>query len=540
MGESLVVHPTLWVNHTLPQNNLKEVQEEKRLLNNIKQVAGVLAGIEHAVSSVMAQPSRTACCLVTGISAVESLWQLNLPQFVVMATAVVCELRHIFGKNNNQLQYLLGEATAGIEMMRTLQDKNIQSCSFVEDNLYQIQTNVQELTKRLTDIDQLATSGRQDIEEKKEMAAQSFADAKALFAESELSFKKAYEQKQESSKIFEETLCDFENLLALSSNPKELEKDPAKLAILAKEMQEKCLAAQYLLQESSACLEQGLSMFQEANLQQEKACTAWMQASDLAIQTFKEIQYKAEIAELKKDCEDRIEKSIKEVVSIKDREREMQVLALQVQGDIKDALHLADQQISLFDVAFGGTMGALFTGGCNPIGMAAGIVVGTKAFQYRSYIGGKIDSWLFGPQQAAFSPPQPYEINYKFNVRSTGFWGDYVEKRESKTKGMVQVNLGKDQFGRQEILKLEFNFNQKELLSKVDVLKLVEKLLQKVEKGAIPPEKCLHLIQSLENQVIMRGNKPCVGFIKRNSPFFGELKRICHSLIAAKGKNLPH
>ncbi len=431
---------------------------------------------------------------------------------------------------------LLQDASAGVDMIKTLNEANQKSFDHMNANLNLVTQNVQDLEKRLQDINNLATHGSKKLQKKKEEVAQLYKESNALFKQAQSIFSQSKEELGQSSEQFAQALSKIEELVALAQQEGgDFKEKVDQFSKLSNQIYNECLAAKGKLDNGNARFDQGLQLFTQAlstyNVATLEAGKAMQQAQSRLERILKR-------GKIEQSCQAKIAEIKSEVAEVQLRNKAIGKIADEVQSDVEEAQKKMGMKFGLESLILGGGFGA-FTGAILSGGMAAGAgaVVGTMAYHNRKII----SDGVIGkdPEPAVAKPTTVNPVTYEFNPYSSGLWGRHYEKRPSRTLGKLAIDLGQGQ-----VMSLSFDLNAKRKISRKDtkdLYKRFEEQLNEEDKQISPAQlkqnaqRCLDILAKLESTVIHRGDnhRACTGFIYNDDPYFMVLKEKAKRLISA-------
>lgn len=475
--------------------------------------------------------ARATCTGVTIATGLANIVAGNILTGGIMTVAGVKEGINIYQAvhSTSDLKSLLDDATAGVDMIKTLEEANRQSFKTVDANLEVILANMEEMNERMATIEALSNEGQEVIEESKQHCLKLYEEAKSQFSSSQDLFEKAQGKLTEGNAIFKKALTQFKDLFELAQKNDMGDKDKLDEFIrIAKSIQQECVKAQTLIEEGNSILGNGILSLNGAIKQE---CTAYGESVRAMEQAKNHLALIKAQAQTKKEYEQKIKETQQEVKDVQTRQRDIETLLEDVSGDLKQAREASDTGFGNMSILFGVIPGAVAGFGAGGwIGAAAGAYGLGQIVHNRRALAHKVDTAVNGPVTQVVVPSAPEElITITFNSRSTGFWNRFVRgKNQSYTKGKATLSIGSQQVA------IEINLNDKNKISKPNQLKLQKMLKEAVLKREISAEKALKLVAELENKCIGRGtdHNPQVGLIPQNSSYFNEVVHLCQQQIA--------
>jgi hypothetical protein len=470
------------------------------------------------------------CAATTVIAGLNCLYQGNIWTGPALTAIGSKQLYNLMYGNKSDVQRLLQDASAGIDMIKTLEQANAQSFENVEGNLTLVSQNMLDLQSRLQDIRCIATQGSQKLEEQKKITLALYQEADELFKKTQLSLNQSKEKINASNEQFAEALNQIGELVQLAQKEGgDFKEKTDHFKQLAEQIYNECTAAKGTLEKGNQSLNEGILVLNEALNKYQQATFEAGKTSEMAKAEFEKIRERAEI---EKNGQAQIDEIREELNDVKARNKDMHAIADEVQNDIEEAQRVAGDQFGYQSIilggGFGAAAGAFFSGG---VGAYAGAVGGTVTYHNRE----KLGNLFLGkdPEPVPAKPTILEPVTFKFNERSSGFWGRYIEKRASFTVGKLAIDLGNN-----ESMTLDFNLNAKHKIARKDVNKLCEILARKLKNDPNFAQTCSAILKKLEKMTIDRStyHKPTTGFIATNDPYFANLKRDLEKKLAETPK----
>jgi hypothetical protein len=469
-------------------------------------------GVNHGTEAVCG-----AATIATGLG---MAWAGNLFSGLSLVTAGGKQFYNILKPNETDAKQLLQDARAGVDMITLLEKANQDSFTKVDSNLESVARNIKNLEEGLNSIQSMADHGSKKIRAQKEKATFLYQEAMVLFSKAQETFMNAQSNIRDANSQFAVALSRIEDLVELAnSDGGDPKSKIEEFNRLAQEVQSECTEAKEKLDHGNEVLNDGNKFLDQALAKFVDASTESGKAIGIAFSKLDKIKERAKRAVIESECQNQVQTIRQELVEVKARSNDILAIAQQVDQDLGKAEELNEKQYGLESIVIGGVAGAYFLG---PYGAPLGIV----AYHNRE----KISNLLFG----ADAKPEPVQptiaepVTYAFNNHSTGFWGRYIQKKSSETAGIAAIDLGNN-----EKLEINFNFNNKETVSRKELKKVYDKLSEKLSANKMTPQDCLNVIKKLETIQINRGSRGnTTGFIKSNDVYFTELTRRCSSQMS--------
>jgi hypothetical protein len=490
------------------------------ICQRVEQIYLTAAALHKLAQLTVNKGGHIVCATATLLGGLGSVYKGDVMTGGSLVAVAARELYNIFNQNKTDIQRLLQDASAGIDMIKTLEQANQQSFVNVDNNLIFVRQSVIDLEKRLKDINHLATQGSEEVEVQKKIAMALYEEASGLFNCTQDVFKQSKNKYETCNDQFTKALNQIGELVQLAQEEKGHFKDRSEQFVeLSKKIHNDCTTAKGTLEDGNQSFNQGLFLLSQALLKFNQATFEAGKANEMAQTALEKIKARAQIEQ---SCQKQIKNIQEELSVVKSRSKNIQAIADDAQKDISDAQKVAETQFTLAEIVVGGgggaIIGAVFSGG---LAAGAGAVGGTVAFHNRQ----KIGELLFGkdPEPIPAKPSSTNPVTYKHNERSSGFWGRYVEKRGSFTKGKIAIDLGDE-----EVRYIKYNLNNRHKLSKKDLRFLYLRLSNKLSCKTEYAQTCLSVLHKLETLAIDRGDrhKPVRGFISSKDPYFADLKNL--------------
>ncbi|WP_068466479.1 hypothetical protein [Candidatus Protochlamydia phocaeensis] len=508
-----------------------------QICNTIKNVAIAAVALKNATEFASHRGMRFLTAGTTLATGLSSLYTGNIMTGLTFTAIGAKEMYNMFGTNydESEVKRLIGDTQAGIKMIQTLEEANGKSYEIVNGNLGIVNTNLQELKSRMENIRSLAVEGSQKLEEQKTKTTKLYQEAEALFLKAQVSFADSKESINQSDNLFEKALKRFSKVIDIAQEEvSELnaEEKVNLFATEAKDAYEECLAARSVLQQSGQSLDEGMKILEQAISKYNEASMEAGKTDELAKHELEAIAREADTQKIEEETQEKIDEMQSELNLIKARHQDKALLLEAASEDLEEAQQLLDQQWGTFSIIVGGGLGALGGGAMfGGLGTVGGIAVGAKLVHERH----KIGEFIFGadPEPAPQATPKN-PVQFEFNAHSTGFWGRFIEKRQSYTAGKVSVDVGNG-----EQMSVKFNLNDKSKISKKDLEKVASRLLNNLRDNKVSAEHCLKVIDQLQNMYVERDkkHKASIGFVsQKDAVYFNELKRKCESRLQKASK----
>lgn len=508
----------------------------QRICNKMENmIAGAIA-LKKIAEVTTEHGSRTA---TAGITIAAGISMIYTGDWVVGSTATLVGLKEAFNiwqkvNSTTDIGSLLNDASAGVDMIKTLEEANAQSFKVVNTNLSIISKKVKRMNDQFEKIKAISHEGQKELEIIKEEASGLYEEAQEEFDNAKASFKLSQKRFTQANEIFIKTAADFNELFELAkttdiSDAKKLDAFVEK----ARRIQRKCAAAQKLIKTGNEFINSGIESLDTARDKEMAAKEKTLVAMERAKVKMAVIEAQAKV---KREYEQKVEETREEVNHIQERNKDIRSLLNELTKDLKEAKKLSDDKFGTMSVILGvipGTVAGFSAGGFT--GAVVGGLAGGAVVHNRNSLVGKIDNLINGPATLIDANPNKAElVKLKFSSRSSGWFNRFIKKTDqSYTVGMVDIQIGK------EIVSLPFNLNRDYKISKPDLYNLQQKLGKKVIDGEISAQECLTILTDLEQKFINRGasNKVQTGLIASNNPYFAELKRACAQIIVQEQRS---
>jgi hypothetical protein len=434
-------------------------------------------------------------------------------------------------KNPEELQSILQDASANIQMFQALGEMNEATLKTASKGLEIIKQDVSELNQRLDTVKSIATQGEKETKKFKKESRELYKKSQKIFEKSQQQFLLSQKSMEKSQILFSKAMKSFSELIELGKQKGDWKGKTDQFVKLSKQAYNLFLNAQKELQTAQKALQDGLDTQSEANAIREKAAFAMGKAMTLAEEKFKQIQEKAKsnptvIAKI-----EAVQENVKEAL---DRNNDQMQIAKEAQDKVDEALAIDATKFGMMSMIFGVAAG--FGAGATGFGALTAIPTGigvAKAMHHRNQIARGVEVIVGGYEAPndCQAPGQAQPVTFAFDKKSSGWYGRYWQKRSSQTVGNIQIDLGFKAFN------FRFDLNQKRALRDVDTFALQKALLEGLKNGKISTAKAREVMNFLETTTIDRGSRHVarVGFLpSQNNPYFGEIKRICDKMDKAE------
>lgn len=438
----------------------------------------------------------------------------------------VYKFYRILYPSQNQVREFLAQAQSRLNVLREAIKTNSQSVDSLEGNCNTLNININDLTKRLTEIQNLATNGNEELEKLKKEAAQLYQQATDLFGEAE----KLSQLSQASIKNADQAFKDafdqlhlFKDLTPIREG--DLEKQKARFNTLY----ETCATAQKEREQHSQSLIQANQLYREAFKLHAQASETDKKALIKSQEIFKEIERRSQIEQVEQQCRQVIEMMKKELSVLKEGMQEEGKMIDGLHANITQASQAAEVQIGFKSLIFGGGGGAMIGALGGGFGAGAGAVAGAVAFHNRD----KVSALAIGsePEAAPTKPTKEQPVTYAFNPKSSGLLGR-VEGRASNTRGKVAVAIHE-----KETVELKFDLNAPDKINHKDLCYLAQRITENLGlnpglaayySGVLDTLATITIDRNHDSDIpilntIDPSHKPMTGFISFNEPLMKKL-----------------
>lgn len=453
---------------------------------------------------------------------------MGVPLAATGAAEVVSTLMH---GPSVDVRNILDDSRAGLDMMKVLSRANLESYSKLDRNLSQIEQNLDNLNAKIIEINSIAVESNIGVENQKNKALSLFNKSKELFESAKREFISTENEMKKAGFKFNEVSVLMNKMIELiQSTEGDLDAKLVRLSDLALAIQnisKQGMEAHHL---SSKKLADAMELFNLANSKQAEALEEFGKAVQMGQDALKFIATKAEHD---RSTEKLVLQARNEVKIMQERTHESDHLIERLQTKLDLLEKHANNGPSWLGIVSGSFIGytAAYALSAAPI-PGASLVVGSIALanQTKESLGLKPAPSFAAKYAPSTKVPMKSLVSYDFEKKSTGFWGRFVEQRQSWTVGKVAIKAGDEE------IKISFDANAEgdSKISDRHQYELLLKLSSKVSNGTLSAEDCLAIINQLERAEISRkgsGKKDLVGFIPPRSPYFRELERQCLKII---------
>lgn len=507
------------------------------LLNRAETIFNKTKELRSFVQSASAHPMRAGCSIVSLLVGLGSLLTGDLFSGTV---ATICGAKELWNLSHPDsiagLERLFNDIHADVGMIHTLEEANQESCRTVQSNLGLISQGVTTLHNQLDSIAKINADGLSNVQNKKTEALEQNAAAITEYEKATKLFQSAQEKLTQSQTQYGQCGQFFTTIDRLAKNEDPNVTVQEKIDALlqaAGSASEACRTGKTLLDTAALDLAYALDALQRADTLKDRATTAFAQATQMAEDA---LQAGAERTAYTHECQQTIEATQQEMSRIQLRSQQIISLILDLRDDINAAKAEAQGRFGLTEVSAGIAVAAVMV---PPLGLTYGAITGFSAmFAVRntptiSSAASAVYNYVMGIEVPLPEPMQESElIRAEFSETSSGYWGYYVKRTPSTTVGTIQVNLG-----RNHVIALPFNLNQRDKIAKADLLGLFHVLTLSVTNGSLTPLRCLEILNQLETITMDRGplNSAQRGFICTTSSTYAiitMLRETCQQRIA--------
>lgn len=451
------------------------------------------------------------CYGTTVVTGLQMLYAASNPVSAVAGVGLSLvagkKISDTFSQADDNVTSLLQDAQSGLTMIQTLEAANDQSLSNVKQNLDTASQYVQNLGKKIEEIEHIADYGLQQLIAKKAEAATLYREANQLFAEAQKSFTTSQDKLGIANSLFKKTLAGFSELSSIANSKQGSPEEKLNQFVeIARKMCFQCQIAKQTMDGSNGLLSQGQELLNQAIAKQMEAYGAASAATNMSQMTLEQQKvHNQSMKNYKQGLDSVVAETQKEIGRIEERRKVVQEINSDVLSDLERAEELAQDKFGYTSLILGTAIGGPLGLGYGPLGGLAGVTAGVKVVHdlrnthYQSVR--KVCDYLFGvkveeKKESLTDNKRPVVL--KFDEVSSGTWGRYVQKRPSKTVGEVRINLDSEE------LSLRFNLNNKNRIAKRDLIKLQKRLLEELKAGSLTPAHCLEIISQLKAMEIVR------------------------------------
>lgn len=428
--------------------------------------------------------------------------------------------------SKNHFISLLNDASAGVGMIQTLEEANTSSFREIQLKLSSIESNMAKMHDRMGQIKSTCVKHGQELLNFEEELFPLYKKADEEFSNAKHLFEKGEDVIRSSNEAFNQALTSLNSLKSLAENPDISDKEKvAQFVTILQSVDHMCRSAQSLMNEGNESIRLGTECLERGRHIESEAQTTAGLAINQALLTIKMVEA---LSVCEKESEKEMHQIKEKLDRIEQNNQAIRKLLEELISDLEEAKKRCCDNIGMFSFYLGACPGAALGSTAGAMGAAIGAVSGAKIVHNRDAIFDTMDHLLNGPRVFLDSDPDKKEpVTVKFSNRSTGFFGRFVQNRQSYTAGVVEFLLGN------EPVVLSFNLNKEYPISKVDLYQLQQKICKKVAKGDLTAEEALDLIHNLETKEIYRGknHKTKKGFVSKDNPYFRCIKDICHTSI---------
>lgn len=512
----MLVIPTTPTLDTARNSTLRFKQVGTQICDRMESVVVTSVALVKLAQFSVNHGGRLVTAATTLLVGLERVYNGDLFTGGTLAAVGAREAYNVLSTKQADVQRLLQDASAGVDMIKTLEQANQSSFDSVEVNLTAVQTHMLDLEERCKKIEHLATQGSAELDEQKTKTVALYKEAGELFKQTLDTLNNSKGKMKSSGGKFSGAIDNIGLLVELAQQEKgDFKERAAQFAELSKKIYQECLEAKGILEEGHQALSEGLTLLNQALAKFHDATFEAGKTVEMAQSVMEKVKAQAQIEQ---KSESHVADIKKELQTMQGRNKAILAIADEVQEDIEEAQQLMETKFGYESIILGGGtgafLGAVFSGG---LAAGTGAIGGTVAYHNRESIG----NVLFGkdaepvPSRPSLSNP----VTFEFNQKSSGFWGRYISKRPSYTNGKLSIDVGG------ETVSFKFNLNDKHKVSRKDLWTLYQKLSKKLDQDPSFGPACLKILNSLSTVKIERGgrHKTALGFISVNDPYFSDL-----------------
>lgn len=487
------------------------------------------------VGNAKDNPARFGCSVFALASGLASLYSGDL---ISGGFATVLGAKELYNQCTDggscNLQKLLNDINADVDMVRSLEEGQQKSYQLIEDNLSLISGDVDTLYAKLDQIRDLNVEGMGVLDGAKKRAYQKGLEAKEAYREALRLFKDSKELFSSSKEVYARCASYF-SLIKDLANDEDMQTPlidkVSALVQTAEKASAECADGKQKLDDADAKFSEAMAALSKAVGLKDQAIEMISRTVQSAQDTLKAGMEKAVYT---KECKERIQATQQELNEIKERSDDIMRLLDEMSEDVKKAKAEAAKKLDPSDVVVGVGAGVMFSS----LGTFSALALGVTA-AYAWHNGStiadttkKVYNYFFG---TPLPPPDPMRtdevIRVNLNQQSSGYYG-WMKGRASYTYGSVDVN-----FGGGDIHQLRFDLNQRDYpISKEDLFTFYSSMMVKLGDGRLKPERCKEILGQLESSVVSRGglNPNVKGLIKERQAANGLVKALhqyCDKLL---------
>ncbi|PJD97812.1 MAG: hypothetical protein CK425_01395 [Parachlamydia sp.] len=519
-------------NHSFGENLQQRTQ---KLLN----IASALKEISSTHGTDMICSGNTIVAGLTAILNSGNLFSLalNTGLVIVGGKRVYNILQDIKpSSSSDALGELLREVQAGIGVLQIHGEINSGTLHQLEKTLEAVEERSHQIEKTIQELKATSVRGKADLELKQKAAFEFYTEANALYRKSRLIFSESQQKMTLSSKLFASAMVKFEQVKALAhSQEGSFQSRASELETLVETIARECEEAKKLMNEANDGLATGLAQFDAATALMTKAAFEFGQLKEGASEEFAALESLAnELIGKNKQSQQDLARMKELVDDIATCCEDCQKILAEMEAENKKAQEM-HQGYSTGAVIAGGLAAGL-TAGMGTLPLLAGAFLAAQAYERKETVAKKVGDWAFnipsGIDQNLLV--KPYEIGYAFDRASSGSFNRYIKQEKSYTTGTLKIHLG------DEILSLRFDFRQRNVLSKMDLFKLQNRMSHHLIKSpnAKTAAAYAEILRTLEELEIDRGPQGnSKGLLTKNSPYFSAIQRLCTHILSKEELN---
>ncbi|MCE2982073.1 MAG: hypothetical protein LW832_00765 [Parachlamydia sp.] len=467
--------------------------------------------LNKVVKETVNSPCRVATMLASGAMGVNSIFNGDIFTGGLCAALAYKEGINIYSSQDNksEINRLLKDAKAGMEMVDVLGEENKKSFAFIDYNLNLVSENVSKLTLALQEVQAIAASDCAKLNEQKNIASSLYQEADQLFKKAQKKLQTSQLTISNAHQDFVEVVKGMEELVQTAPN---LSNDDELKAFIkaSKKIHKQAKKASKKLEKANPRFEKGLQLLAQAMEKKDRASFEAGKALQMAIDHSEKI---AQAATVEGDYQKEITTISDELNHIQERNQNAEQLLKESAKNIEEAEKKNEEAWGWQSILIGGSAGALIGNAAfGPLGLPGGLMAGGKAYHERKSIIELVAGKTPPPVPADPTTDQP--VTWEFNAQSTGIWARYVKQRQSYTCGQAAILLGDN-----VSVKFTFNLNHKQPISQKDLCHLGNLLISQLKEKKISKEYAAKVLKQLESLHLDRGgyHKTATGLIHNGS-----------------------
>lgn len=451
--------------------------------------------------SLLNQPARsvTACSnlLLSAQYLFSAPGSIGCFAALISLASSISELRRLTTPEKATVERFLVELSGDLQTIEAIAQIQKEHHGHIGENLEIIDDNVEALNLKLLDLDKLNTAQLEKIKKKKTVALVLRAQADAAYQRAQAFFIQAQKDARHAMRIFHKSENLHQIIQEFAQNETPDIQRICHISIKAfKSIKNGCLRQS----ESDKNYQSGKQALEEAHKLREEVVqivTQILLETEFSIQSnIEKTKTARENAEQIKKANKSSQKALNKAVA--DHQHMMNIME-SMGKKLAEADQLAQSKYGFSELISGLVTTAFLTHLTTGFFAVSGGLATVGALHCSQYISKTIVCayryFSHLPMLELPHVPTGMDIYVEFDKKSSGFWGNYVMGRSSKTVGNYIINLGNDQ--NPDLFVMRFDLNDPHKVSRVQLLQLIEEMNRRLRENRIDKEQYLNIFESL-------------------------------------------